>query len=196
MAAPIRQAAAAYNPGTYTPDQLTKPTKPAPLSKVEKLDTLGGKKLVVEFADVEQIQEIDPLDLITPVDYVEYINLDDLDPDADTIDEKKPVGTLEGVNTLGTLDKVDYAKHMDLRTKPVVPPVNPNPNPNPQPNPQPNPVIPLNGDGLVTIDDGAVPLADVPKTGDASVVFGAMSAFSGFGLALMQLFGRKKKEEN
>ena len=74
----------------------------------------------------------------------------------------------------------------------VIPPVNPNPNPNPQP----NPVMPLNDGGLVTIDDGAVPLADVPKTGDASVVFGAMSAFSGFGLALMQLFGRKKKEEN
>ena len=192
MDAPTRLAAPVYDPGTYTPDQLTKPTKPAPLSKVEKLDRLEGKKLVVKFADVEKIQEIDPLDLITPVDYVKYINLDNLDPDADTIDEKKPVGTLEGVNTLGTLDKVDYAKHMDLRTKPVVPPVNPNPNPNPQP----NPVMPLNDGGLVTIDDGAVPLADVPKTGDASVVFGAMSAFSGFGLALMQLFGRKKKEEN
>ena len=95
------------------------------------------------------------------------------------------------VHRLEHVGKLDY---LHEKVEIVVPPA-PQPDPGPGPNPNPQPVV-FNDDGLVIINDGPVPLADVPKTGDASVVFGAMSAFSGFGLAFMQLFGRKKKEEN
>ena len=189
--APIRQAAAAYNPGEYTPDQFTKPTEPTELTEITPLDSLEGWKSVVEFPDVEKVPEIKPLDESVKVNTIELIELDGLVEEVEPVETKKHVNTQMYIGTLGTLDKVGEAEKMDLREKPVTPPVDPNPDP--QPNPTP---VVLNDDGLVTIDDGAVPLADVPKTGDASVVFGAMSAFSGFGLAFLQLFGRKKKEEN
>ena len=68
---------------------------------------------------------------------------------------------------------------------PVNPPVNP-PAPQPQPQPQEEyPVMMLNDDGLVTIDDGAVPLADVPRTGDISLLWMAMSSLAAGGLILV-----------
>jgi len=96
------------------------------------------------------------------------------------------------VHRLEPVGKLDY---LHEKVEIVVPPApQPDPGPGPGPNPDPQPVV-IDDDGPVIIDDGAVPLADVPKTGDATAVFGAMSAFSGFGLAFLQMFGRKKKEE-
>ena len=192
MSAPVRTPGAAYDPGELNQQPLEAPKTVATLAEVNKLQRIVEKKVVISYADVEKVTPIKPLEEAKKVETLELVKLDGLVEEVGSVETKDSVNYQMYIGTLGTLDKVDYAKHMDLRTKPVVPPVNPNPNPNPQP----NPVMPLNDGGLVTIDDGAVPLADVPKTGDASVVFGAMSAFSGFGLALMQLFGRKKKEEN
>ncbi len=47
-------------------------------------------------------------------------------------------------------------------------------------------------DGLVELPDEEVPLADVPKTGDMTVLYAALTALSGMGLAAL---GLKKKEE-
>ena len=45
------------------------------------------------------------------------------------------------------------------------------------------------------LDDPDVPLADVPKTGDASALWLALSALSGTGLAGVTFLGRKKHDE-
>ena len=107
----------------------------------------------------------------------------------DKTELETPVPT-HRLEPVGKLDKLNEKLEI------IITPVEPEPDPGPQPQPHTPQPFALDGDDLVTIDDGAVPLADVPKTGDASVVFGAMSAFSGFGLAFLQMFGRKKKEEN
>ena len=53
--------------------------------------------------------------------------------------------------------------------------------------------VPQNGDDpLVEILDEDVPLANIPKTGDPMVLYGALTALSGIGLAVL---GIKKKEE-
>ena len=74
-------------------------------------------------------------------------------------------------------------------------PVDPNPDPDPvDPNPDPDPVDPdpdPSGGEPVPFDDD-VPLAEVPKTGDPSLLWAAVSALSAGSLALVN---RKKKEE-
>ena len=54
------------------------------------------------------------------------------------------------------------------------------------------PLVPAPGDGLVEIPDEEPPLVDVPKTGDASMLWLAMSALSGAGLFLSN---KKRKDE-
>ena len=49
--------------------------------------------------------------------------------------------------------------------------------------------------GMEEIPEEEVPLAAVPKTGDASALWLALSALSGAGLAGVSLLGRKKREE-
>ena len=170
------------NPGEFDKDLPTLQTT-ARLEKLEHLDKLD-EKVVIDFGD--------PLNPLTPVedlDTIEGVNrIDTTITPVESLDKLDEVDPLAPIGTLDTLEALDEMELLD-------PPEPPAPQPNPGPNPNPQPVV-FNDDGLVIIDDGPVPLADVPKTGDASVVFGAMSAFSGFGLAFMQLFGRKKKEEN
>ena len=48
---------------------------------------------------------------------------------------------------------------------------------------------------VLEIPDEEVPLAEAPLTGDASALFGGMSAFSAFGMAMLRFFGRKKRDE-
>ena len=50
----------------------------------------------------------------------------------------------------------------------------------------------LDGDGLVEIEDEDVPLADVPQTGDLSLLWVALSAVCAGGAVLLN---RKRKEE-
>ena len=59
----------------------------------------------------------------------------------------------------------------------------------------PMPEIPAEPD-LEEILDEEVPLADVPKTGDASALWLALSALSGASLAGVSFLGRKKREED
>ena len=59
--------------------------------------------------------------------------------------------------------------------------------PAPQPEPQPEPEV--------EIPDEDVPLANIPKTGDTSALWMALSALSGIGLAGMLFLGRNKKRE-
>ena len=47
-------------------------------------------------------------------------------------------------------------------------------------------------DGLVDILDEEVPLADAPETGDASILWAAMSVLSGGGIVALN---RKKRDE-
>ena len=74
-------------------------------------------------------------------------------------------------------------------TEPPVtePPVTETPAPQPQ---EEYPVMTLNDDGLVTIDDGDVPLADVPRTGDISLLWMATSSLAAGGIILLN---RKRK---
>ena len=51
--------------------------------------------------------------------------------------------------------------------------------------------MPLNDDGLVEIDDGEVPLADVPETGDISSLWMALSTLSAGGIVLVNKKKRK-----
>ena len=60
---------------------------------------------------------------------------------------------------------------------------------------EPEPVDPPELPNSMEIPDEEVPLAEAPVTGDASVIFGGMSAFSAIGMAVLQFFGRKKREE-
>ena len=65
-------------------------------------------------------------------------------------------------------------------TNPPAPPVTPVTPPAPQPR-----IAMVDGDGLITIDDGNVPLADVPQTGDFSTLLMALSSLSAGGLILI-----------
>ena len=47
----------------------------------------------------------------------------------------------------------------------------------------------------VELPDEEVPMAEVPKTGDMSALWLALSALSGTGLAGVSLLGRKKQDE-
>jgi len=64
--------------------------------------------------------------------------------------------------------------------------------------PDPVPLANLPGEGsvdLITVDDGNVPLANLPKTGDRQNAAGKMMvALSGFMLALYAALNKKKKE--
>ena len=53
-------------------------------------------------------------------------------------------------------------------------------------------IVVLDGDGLVEIEDEDVPLADVPQTGDMSLLWVALSAVSAGGAILLN---RKRKED-
>ena len=57
---------------------------------------------------------------------------------------------------------------------------------------EPEVTDPTDPDSLVEIPDEDVPLANIPKTGDPMVLYGALTALSGIGLAVL---GIKKKEE-
>ena len=48
---------------------------------------------------------------------------------------------------------------------------------------------------LTNLPEEEVPLSDVPKTGDLSVLWLALTALSGTGLAGVSLLGRKKQDE-
>ena len=62
--------------------------------------------------------------------------------------------------------------------------------------PMPEPEVPLTpAPELEEILDEEIPLADVPKTGDASALWLALSALSGMGLAGVSTLGRKKRED-
>lgn len=58
------------------------------------------------------------------------------------------------------------------------------------------PEVPAVEPELEVIPDTNIPLADVPKTGDLSALWLALSALSGTGLAGVSIIGRKKKEED
>lgn len=57
------------------------------------------------------------------------------------------------------------------------------------------PQSPGKSDGLEELDEPDVPLATVPKTGDMSALWMAVSALSGTGLAAVSFLGRKKRDE-
>ena len=57
-----------------------------------------------------------------------------------------------------------------------------------------DPIIPT-PDDPTEIPDEDVPLANIPKTGDTSALWMALSALSGVGLAGMLFLGRNKKRE-
>ena len=59
----------------------------------------------------------------------------------------------------------------------------------------PDAEVPLTEGPLSEIPEEEVPLAAVPKTGDMSVLWLALSALSGTGLAGVSLLGRKKRED-
>ena len=124
-------------------------------------------------------------------------------------------GTEGENNTVGTTDLVYLAIYEGENPNPPAPPSDPTPDPDPTPNDPPYIVIP---DGPVPqgpapeledisdedaplaalpeeILDEEIPLADVPKTGDASALWLALSALSGASLAGVSLLGRKKREE-
>jgi len=90
-----------------------------------------------------------------------------------------------------------------VKDKPIIMIVDDDPTPTPDPEPEielPDEEVPLADEPVieepeVELPDEEIPLADVPVTGDASILYGAMSAISGLGLAVMQLLGRKKKDE-
>ena len=56
-------------------------------------------------------------------------------------------------------------------------------------------IDPPENDPLEEIPDGDIPLADVPQTGDMSIIWFGISALSGLGLAGVKLFGKKKDDE-
>ena len=96
------------------------------------------------------------------------------------------------VNLTFNVSDPELTKETTVTTDVYVAPQPPQP-----PQPIPDIPVPLNDepddDGLINILDEDVPLADVPKTGDVSIVFAVMSALSGTGLAALTL--TKKKEE-
>ena len=97
---------------------------------------------------------------------------------------------------------IDYLRTID--TTPVPPPSDPAPStnettpitsetePSTEAPVENDDIVVLDGDGLVEIEDEDVPLADVPQTGDMSLLWVALSAVSAGGAILLN---RKRKED-
>ena len=118
-----------------------------------------------------------------------------LDPDPDPVD---PTPDPDPVDPTPDPDPVDPNPDPDpVDPNPDPDPVDPTPDPDPvDPNPDPDPSggepdpDPSGGEPVPFDDD--VPLAEVPKTGDPSLLWAAVSALSAGSLVLVN---RKKKEE-
>ena len=136
----------------------------------------------------------DPVDPTPdPVDPTPDPDPVDPNPDPDPVD---PTSDPDPVDPNPDPDPVDPNPDPDpVDPNPDPDPVDPNPDPDPvDPNPDPDPVDPNpdpSGGEPVPFDDD-VPLAEVPKTGDPSLLWAAVSALSAGSLALVN---RKKKEE-
>ena len=68
-------------------------------------------------------------------------------------------------------------------------------NPEDEQNPPTNYRVTIEGDGLEEIIDEPVPLAAAPKTGDNSGLWILLIMVTGFGIAALNIFGKKNQKK-